>query len=934
MTDQNMNEKAMTPQGHRLQKFFLRYMDKAGDVKQYQEENLETKTDGLRYVQLPFHLNRFSPDEIEIRLFHSENHSTTEVDFEFIKYLLLDGQGIEDDDKSFERRKRENDIMSSLPPEYFRFPEEETDFPTLSYSDITETLMFGETPISQTNLCEPGIGVWGMSGFRVFEFVCSELAQKDYADLTRKVSLYWNRIDGTDISPLFETEIRQQKESGNFHAYINTNQLQKAIETHEIESSCPTFYGRFEIHDSSTIHKQVYTFPIKICVHDTRVKDNGCVDLQLVDTGVVSIDFGTSATCAAVKGADKPHLFTLSGRDKRDVREGDNPYENPTNLMIYNWDNIYQQWQSTNQNPPFFKTRPQHVQSERGFEYDSGYTVEDVFADVDAEDGHRKMAAILTQLKSLPWLLAHDQEVKLTPYWNNQGPITIVDDLKDYGNQKLNPITLYGYLLSRAINNPARGKIHTKYQITHPVKFDQETREKIRAALEYGILRALPAYVREGLYNGKPLVSVTMDYAEPIACLGAIVGKQLKISPANPTAKVFAIYDLGGGTMDFSFGIFREARGDDELDYAEHAIEILGVGGDDKVGGEKLIHKLAYKIYCDNRAIMEEHRIKFVLPLTELRPEGFDGLLGRDEIAQMNLNIMKENLARPLFKATDLVNSNLTQVFAGESAAVVPDASHYVLTLRNESGEDVPDLSLEVSGVDEFLEQEIRRTIAAFKEEMEHCFKAHNEALKNAGAKANKDDLTIFLSGNASKQRFVELILAKVFPGYHVERIGVGQNAEGKSEEYKVNEKTAVAFGQLYMGRYFIDDSAIKHTEALPPFLYNVGYMDAGTEEFEVVLRKNDVERKWHKANRIDGTTNRAELYYTSGAIGEESGRRLTSKDLGAFVTDPKKRTLYLRVYDEDTIEFRLGSRSEAPSDDEKVQPEMMIKLQDIALGS
>ena len=65
MTDQN-NEKVTTPQGHRLQKFFLRYMDKAGDVKQYQEENLETKTDGLRYVQLPFHLNRFFPDEIEI----------------------------------------------------------------------------------------------------------------------------------------------------------------------------------------------------------------------------------------------------------------------------------------------------------------------------------------------------------------------------------------------------------------------------------------------------------------------------------------------------------------------------------------------------------------------------------------------------------------------------------------------------------------------------------------------------------------------------------------------------------------------------------------------------------------------------------------------------------------------------------------------------
>lgn len=83
--------------------------------------------------------------------------------------------------------------------------------------------MFGEAPISQTNLCEPGIGIWGMSGFRIFEFTCPELAQKDYADLTRKVSLYWNRIDGTDISPLFETEIRLQKENRTFHAYINTN---------------------------------------------------------------------------------------------------------------------------------------------------------------------------------------------------------------------------------------------------------------------------------------------------------------------------------------------------------------------------------------------------------------------------------------------------------------------------------------------------------------------------------------------------------------------------------------------------------------------------------------------------------------------------------------------------------------------------------------
>lgn len=232
-----------------------------------------------------------------------------------------------------------------------------------------------------------------------------------------------------------------------------------------------------------------------------------------------------------------------------------------------------------------------------------------------------------------------------------------------------------------------------------------------------------------------------------------------------------------------------------------------------------------------------------------------------------------------------------------------------------------------------FLEEEIKRTVAVFKEEMKLCFKAHKDALKKAEVKANKDDLTIFLSGNASKQHFVEQIIGEVFKDYHVERIGAGQNTDGESEAYKVNEKTAVAFGQLYMGRYFIDDSAIKHTEALPPFLYNVGYKDSGSEDFHVILRKNDVERKWHKANRIDGTTNRTEIYYTSGAISEESGRRLISEDLGAFVTDARKRILYLRVYDEDTIEFRLGSRNEAPADEEEVNPEMMLHLQDVALG-
>ena len=71
-------------------------------------------------------------------------------------------------------------------------------------------------------------------------------------------------------------------------------------------------------------------------------------------------------------------------------------------------------------------------------------------------------------------------------------------------------------------------------------------------------MRALPKNIRKGVnQKGKSIVSVKMENSEPVACIGAFVGKQLKLA-AN-TAEKFAVYDLGGGTMDFVYGVFREA---------------------------------------------------------------------------------------------------------------------------------------------------------------------------------------------------------------------------------------------------------------------------------------------------------------------------------------------------------------------------------------
>ena len=73
-----------------------------------------------------------------------------------------------------------------------------------------------------------------------------------------------------------------------------------------------------------------------------------------------------------------------------------------------------------------------------------------------------------------------------------------------------------------------------------------------------------------------------MENSEPVACIGAFVGKQLKLA-AN-TAEKFAVYDLGGGTMDFVYGVFREAGEEDNVEQ-DAVIEILVLCGDSSIGG-------------------------------------------------------------------------------------------------------------------------------------------------------------------------------------------------------------------------------------------------------------------------------------------------------------------------------------------------------------
>ena len=929
----------------KLSKFTFDYVDATGANRQYCQES---KSDVLRKVKLPFGFNRMDPDELLITMETANNNVPTKIDdFDFFKFLALNTENIGD----YEDKKRKDLILKDLPQEEYFEPDddENKEFPKMTYSDVTEKDMFGYAPMSATDLLPNNGkgGIWGMHGLRKFEITIEGLPISESEDFNEIANLYWYRRDSEEIAKIYETDIRLRLQSSTedkrvYVAYINTNRLGKSAA--EAESKYPEFLGRFEIHHEYMDEIRSYTFPIQICVHDTTIDKSG--KNHLLDGKMVSIDFGTSSTCAAIQIGKLSKLFTLSGPAKRSENE-DNPFENPTNLMIYNWDEIFNQWQMDNENCPFMLSRSEE-HDEKEADYDSGYTVDDEYKSVGEETGRRKMAAILTQLKLIPYFKAKDNryEPKVTPYsGKTRTKIIITDSLERSENskQKFNAIAFYGYLLSRAINNPKNGAFYRNYRITYPVKFNKDIREKIRSSLEYGIMRALPKSVRKAVNKkGDPLVSVRMEYAEPVASVGAIVSKQLKITKEDPSAKLFAIYDLGGGTLDFAFGMFRSAVGD-EVEEADQVIDILGIDGDDKVGGEKFIHKLAYKIYKDNIEEVKTNKIPFVLPVGELPPEGFEGteLLSDhgDDNSNTNVNLLKEKLTRFLFKYTGGIDGNLTQlqdesVLVDDGDNKVTDATHYTLSMRDENGEDKP-INLEVNGIDDFLQDEIRSTIESFKSSMDRFFTENIDRIRETGDINNyrPDDVYIFLSGNASRQHYVKEIMDEIFSSNaaqnRIARIGENSNDTGESlsKEYKLTEKTAVAFGQLELGKYIVYQDAISVGDEIPPFLFNVGYYDSGDDtNFICVLKTNTNSRSWEKANRIDKENLTANLVYTTDPQCDPKSMEKLEEDVSDAV-EGRARTLYIRIYEEDSIEYRVGGANEPPDDDELVDESKIIKL-------
>ena len=572
----------------------------------------------------------------------------------------------------------------------------------------------------------------------------------------------------------------------------------------------------------------------------------------------VAIDFGTSSTVVAIRNNGRDELLRIGLQevdfDKNEVKETD--FENPTILEFLDINALKESWHSESYRPLV--------------------NWNDVHCSHEAQSQLRKndtdtviVGSMLARLKQ--WALRNEQQskVKITDSKNNiefefdylkelnptKGqPITLEEEYPD-----IDPIELYAWFLGMNINWRERG-IYLTYYLTFPVAYPSDTKHKILASFRRGLQRSLPlSLIYSDRFND---FSVTELASEPAAFAAAAL-PTLKIEPTEKGV-AYAVFDFGGGTTDFDYGIYRIPNDDECDDGWDDVIEHFGSSGDKFLGGENLIENIAYLTFKANQDTCRDKQITFTKPIDAEAFVGSERLISNSQSALTNTTMLMSKL-RPYWE--DNANQQDKE----------PILKIRLLNRNNEPKDC--ELAIDKTIIDEFLYSRLYQGLLNFFAAMKDSYE---QQLGNLPKKIH-----ILLAGNSSRSSLLQTLLepleADILEGfeYHIEYEESEENdmlkiltpyvealglkhwndlpifvfhkplTSDSDNPYKPNTKTGVALGLLRISpgealkviNHDIQDSS----DSLFP--YYVGTHRRNI--FEVGIKRGDDGQSWHELGRI-----------------------------------------------------------------------------------
>ena len=599
--------------------------------------------------------------------------------------------------------------------------------------------------------------------------------------------------------------------------------------------------------------------------------------------GIVGIDFGTKST-VVVYQKDKTTIMPMriSG-GKLNKKVDDTDYENPTVIEFRNVENFLEKYNEKDGRP---NTRWEDVMV--------SHTAFGNLTNGPSE----YFTSIISDIKQ--WTTKEKEKHYLKDRTGSEYTLAPYLKLDENDENYIDPVEIYAYYIGSYINTMTNG-IYLEYLLSFPVTYEKAIREKILKSFEKGIKKSLPIKIQEDEKLMKKF-KVKHGANEP-AAYAACALKNFKIEPKDKDDKVYyGVFDFGGGTTDFDFGIWKLAEDEDKYDYE---LEHFGAGGDKYLGGENIIKELAYKVFTENSDTLLKKRIQYV------RPEGYDELKGEGALVNNDSSIAKLN--------TRILGEILRGIWENSATEDMKTIKlSYLYDTHGEKrgmdGDDELSFNISEEKLKDFIKEKIAKGINNFFIKLEDAF-------KDEDAK----EINIFLAGNSCKHPFVNEIFAE-YQEKMKDKIKLNlydlKAIEGLKEKDSTKVmptgKTGVAYGLIYSrkgGRIKVTNRDEKENMANEVnFKFYVGKNKR--DLFNTVLSPNSKYEKYEYLGIA--TSDTFEIYYTT----------LPEAQTGKMEIDKTnvKRISLNEDYDEDE-EYRIYIKAVKPT---KISYAIVKKEEDV----
>ena len=598
--------------------------------------------------------------------------------------------------------------------------------------------------------------------------------------------------------------------------------------------------------------------------------------LDINQGGIVGIDFGTKST-VVVYQKDRNNILPMriSGEElNKEARDTD--YENPTVIEFRDLVKFKKDYDEEIGRP---NTKWEDV------------TISHVAFRHLMEGTSEQFDSIISDIKQ--WTVNKNAKIEVIDKKGNKISLPPYLDLDENDENYIDPVEIYAYYIGSYINTMRNG-IYLEYYLSFPVTYEKAVREKILKSFEKGIKKSLPVQIQEDEKIMKKF-RVKHGSNEP-AAYAVCALKKLKIEPKENEKIYYGVFDFGGGTTDFDFGIWKNSEDEDMFDYE---LEHFGAGGDIHLGGENILKELAYKVFSDNTSELRKRKIQYVRP--EWCPElsGEEILVEYTREAKLNTRKLGEEKLRDIWeeKETERIDNVLVNLFNADGSL--------------ETGID---LKINEEELKALIKDKIEKGIKNFFIKMEDAFK--DEDVKK---------VHIFLAGNSCRHSFVNEIFEKYVAEMKDKMELIIYDLKAikeidKENDSKITGKTGVAYGLIYSrkgGRIKVTNRDEKENVANEiNFKFYLG--NNKKDKFNPIITPNSNYGKYEFLGIL--TSDIFEIYYTSSPEAQ-TGTMEIGKD------DPKiKRISLNEEYDEDE-RYRIYIKTVTP---DKISYAIVKKEEDI----